>query len=585
MQNHVVTNTYLTVSFKDKDAAKALGARWDGLQRKWYVPEGRELAPFAQWLPNNDDASHPPAPSSALAMPISGHTDLAPAAKKGIALSTLLAGVSQAVAQAYKVGVWTLAEVVELRTNAGHVYMGLSERDSSGSVLAKTNAVIWQSVANTILPEFESATGVQLAPGIKLLVRARPIFKPQYGFTIEIDAIDPEYTLGDLEARKREIRERLKAEGVFTANKQLPPPWDFNRVLVIAPAGGAGLGDFQAEADRLEKFGVCNFTYTYSRFQGEGAAREICDALQTSMSVWDQSHENPPDAVVIIRGGGAVNDMAWLNDYDLARFICDLPIPVLTGIGHERDSTVLDEVSNTKFDTPSKVVAGIEQVIAKRTAEAKSNNELICNRTFHLVQVLKTRAATLDASIRSDAMRHLSEGRLTSSELVNGLRMDAVQAIRNAAEISRNSLYSIKTEALMCLSDAKREVPLAWGQIGQGVMHAVQTSQAISVGVLDGILNQAGRSAAQAASNSEAVFEFIGLASRQSVTDAENRSEALMREIAGQGPEKTLKRGFALVRAHGGRPITRSNQVAAGTEIEISFSDGHIKAISEMKQK
>lgn len=580
MQNHVVTNTYLTVPFKDKDAAKAFGARWDGIQRKWYVPEGRELTPFAQWLPSDGEAGFLQAPSSELAVPDTSRAGLAPAIKKGVSLSSLLAGVSNVVAQAYKTGVWTLVEVVELRSNAGHIYMGLSERDSSGSVLAKTNAVIWQSVANLILPEFHHVTGAQLAPGIKLLVRARPVFKAQYGFSIEIDAIDPEYTLGDLEARKREIRERLQSEGVFTANRKLTPPWDFNTVLVVAPAGGAGLGDFQAEADRLEKFGICGFTYVYSRFQGEGAAKEICDALQAAVSSWPQNHESPPDAVVIIRGGGAVNDMAWLNDYDLVRFICDLPIPVLTGIGHERDSTVLDEVANIKFDTPSKVVAGIEQTIAKRVADAKASNELICNRAAQLIQSTSARAAALDASVRTDASRHLSEGRLASSELINGLRIDAVQAIRTTTENSQDLLYSIKTEALTCLSDAKREVPVTWGQITQGVEYATQMSSASARGGLDDILRLTGRAVTLSASASDAVFETIGFAARQSVSEATNRSEALMREITGQGPDKTLRRGFALVRRSDGTPITRSSQVTAGSEIDISFSDGHIKAIS-----
>ena len=109
--------------------------------------------------------------------------------------------------------------MVELRANSGHVYMGVCEREARGGVLAKSNAVTWQSTANAILPAFERATGAQLAPGIKLLVRARPVFKAQHGFTLEIDAIDSEYTLGDLEARKREIRARLQAEGVFGANK------------------------------------------------------------------------------------------------------------------------------------------------------------------------------------------------------------------------------------------------------------------------------------------------------------------------------------------------------------------------------
>lgn len=337
-----MANTYLSVDFKEKDAAKALGARWDGAARQWYVPEGRELEPFARWLPPNIGlAVSLETKQSSIA--ISDRTELANSPKRGVSLSSLLAGVSNAVAQAYRAGVWVLVEVIELRINNGHVFLGVSERDSSGAVLAKTSAVIWQSTASKVLPEFEAATGAQLAPGIKLLVHARPIFKPLHGFTIEVDAIDPEYTLGDLESRKREIRERLQTEGVFTANKRLAAPWDFNAVLVVAPEGGAGLGDFQVEANRLQRYGVCKFTYAYSRFQGEGAAREICDSLQVALSQWDE--EAPPDAVVVIRGGGAVNDLAWLNDYDLARLICDMPVPVLTGIGHERDSTILDEVA------------------------------------------------------------------------------------------------------------------------------------------------------------------------------------------------------------------------------------------------
>ena len=244
-----MANTFLTVPFKDKDTAKGLGARWDAAQRQWFVPDGRELAPFALWLPAGSvPASNAKDTLSILDEPATPVM----AGKKGVSLSSLLGAVSRAVAQAYKAGVWTLVEVVELRANGGHVYLEVSERDAHGAVLAKARAVIWQSTASAILPAFERATGAQLAPGIKLLVRARPVFKAQYGFSLDIDAIDPEYTLGELEARKRDIRARLQAEGVFAANKQLPPPWDFNAVLVVAPLGGAGLGDFQAEADRLQ---------------------------------------------------------------------------------------------------------------------------------------------------------------------------------------------------------------------------------------------------------------------------------------------------------------------------------------------
>ena len=577
MQNPPMANTYLTVDFKEKDAAKALGARWDGVQRQWYVPEGRELAPFSQWLPASSGV---PAPTAArqVATVRAGGTELSVPGKKGVSLSSLLAGVSQAVAQAYRAGVWVQVEVVELRSNGGHIFMGVSERDAGSSVLAKTSAVIWQSTANTILPEFERATGAQLAPGIKLLVRARPVFKPLHGFSLEIDAIDPEYTLGDLEARKREIRERLQAEGVFAANKRLPTPWDFNAVLVVAPAGGAGLGDFQAEANRLEQFGVCRFVYAYSRFQGEGAAKEICDALQTAMAQWAGQKGSLPDAVVIIRGGGAVNDLAWLNDYDLARYICDLAAPVLTGIGHERDSTVLDEVANGKYDTPSKVIAGIEQTIAKRTTEAKTFFEQVAKRATWAAQVAKTSYTALDATVRAEAMRHISQGKQATAELINDIKVVALGEVRSASEWASDAFQQVKTEAQVQVQQAKQLVPSLWQQIGLDARRSLRMASAESEALVGTVLDEARRDATNARSRTEDALASVGASAKQLVRSASVGSEALMREIAGQGPEKTLTRGFALVRDQAGKPITRAGQTASGSPIEIQFGDGKVAA-------
>ena len=577
-----MANTYLTVAFKDKDAAKALGARWDGVHRQWFVPEGRDLTPFATWLPAG--SSEVITASSIELTSFAGTGASLAVPKKGVSLSSLLAGVSQAVAQAYKAGVWTLVEVVELRANGGHVFLGVSERDAGGAVLAKASAVIWQSTANIILPEFERATGAQLAPGIKLLVRARPVFKPVHGFSLEIDAIDPEYTLGDLEARKREIRERLKAEGLFLTNKSLPAPWDFNLVLVIAPAGGAGLGDFQAEANRLEHFGVCRFVYAFSRFQGEGAAREICDALIQAMAMWGRAEEGRPDAVVIIRGGGAVNDLAWLNDYDLARLICDLPVPVFTGIGHERDSTVLDEVANAKFDTPSKVIAGIEQVIAKRTAEVKTYFEQVTNRASRTVQLVKAKTVELDATVRSEAIRHLVSGRQTMHELINGIKVTSIQEVRTASEASLETLQWVKTEARNQISEAKRDVPMYWGQVSLGVKHALRSVSLELDFMRDGVLEVMRRDVASAKADVNEGILTVGASAKRLVREGASHSEALMREIAVQGPEKTLSRGFALVRDQKGKPITRAAQTVGTGAIEIQFGDGHVAAIIEKQQ-
>jgi len=348
--------------------------------------------------------------------------------------------------------------------------------------------------------------------------------------------------------------------------------------LVVAPEGGAGLGDFQAEANRLEQFGICSFTYAYSRFQGEGAAKEICDALQAALDVRDSTAEGPPDAVVIIRGGGAVNDMAWLNDYDLARFICDLPIPVLTGIGHERDSTVLDEVANIRFDTPSKVIAGIEQVIAKRAAEAKANYVQVSNLAARAVQSVKAMAGTLQMTVRGEALRHLAQGKQSTAELLSDIRLEAMHAVRSASEQSRETLQMVKTETMVQLADAKRDVPSFWSQITLGTRHALRTASAEGDALIGGVLERAQRNASRAKQETEDALVEVSTSARLLVREGATRAEALMREIAGQGPEKTLSRGFAIVRAQGGEPLTRAAHVIDDAEIEIQFQDGRVTA-------
>lgn len=551
--------TYLQVPFRDKDSAKALGARWDPAQRQWYVPAGRELAPFAAWLPAGLVDASPPQPLDSAAASVA-FAALVPAAvadepavpgsrmaavsepaaayssssltsqrQPGISLSQLLAGVSQLVAQSFPAGLWTLVEVLDARLRNGHVYLELSERDASGQLLAKANGMIWASNASRILPEFERATGATLGPGIKLLVRARPVFKPQYGFSLELDAIDSGYTLGDLEARKREIRERLQREGLYARQKQLALPWDYQHLLVIAPEGGAGLGDFQAEAARLQRHGVCRFDYAYSRFQGEGAAAEIRRVLLKALQGRGQGDR--PDAVVIIRGGGAVNDLAWLNDYELARTVCELELPLLTGIGHERDSGLLDEVAQQRFDTPSKVIAGIEQLIVRRAAEARAHFEAIARLGQRSLVQARSQAQQAEAQVRVLALRQLDAARYRVPAAWSEVQVQARLALRQAREQSRQRLQ----------------------QLGE----------------------RAGAVTRRASDFSTQAMQQVNSGSRQALRQAGESSRALMREIAGQGPGKTLARGFAIVRdAASGQVLQRAAELKAGQPLQIQFHDG-----------
>lgn len=548
--------TYLKVPFQQKDAAKALGAKWDSSLSSWYVPEGGDVSPFASWLTGSLAVTVPARSlsSRSLATPEAGRA--LETMRSAVPLSQLLAGVAGAVAAAYRTGVWTTVEVTEVRARGGHVYLELSERDRHGVLIAKTTGTIWADAANRVLPEFERATGATLAPGIKLLVRARPVYKAQYGLSVDIDAIDPAFTLGDLEARKREIRARLQAEGVFDAQRRLPAPWDFTAVLVVAPDSAAGLGDFRAEAERLAHFGVCAFVYCSSRFQGEGAATEIVSVLQEGLRQWAVDRGGVPDAVVIIRGGGAVNDLAWLNDYTLARFACDLAVPVLTGIGHERDSTVLDEVAHSAFDTPSKVISAIEQLIARRAQEASDAYRAVVRAGELATQRAQAAVARLDADIRAGAVRQLEHGRRASVQQFAAVKEVSTATVHQARGLTREARDSVRQDALATIVAGRSDVR----------------------GGLDFVRERAGSHAVRAREALTSSLENLEQGARRSVADARAGSEALLREIAGQGPDKTIARGFAVVREASGKTVTHAAALAAGQGVTVQFMDGSVAA-------
>lgn len=495
----------------------------------------------------------------------------------GIPLSQLLAGVNHIISEAYTAGVWTIVEVMGLNIVSRHVYLDLSERDGSGKVLAKVRAVIWGSVAGSILPAFERATGIQLAPGLKLLVRAKPVFKEQYGFSLEIDAIDDQFTLGDFELRKKEIRQKLTAEGIFDANQRLPPPWDYNTVLVVAPAKGAGLGDFQVEAERLAEHGICQFDYCYSRFQGEGAGSEIRAALIDALHVWKAQYGTPPDAIAIIRGGGAANDLAWLNDYHLARLICKLPIPVLTGIGHERDTTLLDEVAHSSFDTPSKVIGGIEHVILRRARDAQAEFDAVMALSGQAMQRASVNIVRMEASVRSDAQRHLANARQLATVVRANIYQQAQQQIADARSDAAAALATVKTASVEAVATARAKTPALLDAVLTGARHGVSTARQNVHSARQAVQEAAQLQARSARERSAQAVAEIQTSARAALQLSGSQAEGLMREIAGQGPEKTLRRGFAIVMANG-QPVSRSGQVAAGAPLEIQFSDGALHA-------
>ncbi|MCW8039351.1 MULTISPECIES: exodeoxyribonuclease VII large subunit [Acinetobacter] len=334
-----------------------------------------------------------------------------------LSLSEYLSAVQEVIKLAFDDAVWVKAEIRNLNIKGGHYYIELAEKEArSDKVIASCKATIWKFSAAKIVGKFERESGVELSRDLNVLIKVSARFDPQYGFSVNIEEIDSSYTLGDIAKRYQQIVQLLNNEGLLYKNQLLPAPFDIQHVLVIAPEQAAGLGDFKKDADALQQAGVCEFVYHSATFQGNTAAQSIISALGQGLRQWASDFTSPPDLIVIIRGGGAVNDLAYLNDFDLAALLCKRTVPVWVGVGHEKDRTILDEIAHRSFDTPSKVIAGIRNHIASRIQEILDFRQNIQLLSLHQMtayqsqndQLMKT-IETLSKSQISDAYKQLQQ--------------------------------------------------------------------------------------------------------------------------------------------------------------------------------
>jgi len=245
---------------------------------------------------------------------------------------------------------WVQAELSDVRSNSsGHCYLEFVQKDTGGNhLVAKARGTIWSNIFKMLKPYFEQETGQQFASGIKVLVQVSVEFHELYGYSLTVLDIDPTYTLGDMARRRREIILRLEEEGVLTMNKELDIPLAPQRIAVISSATAAGYGDF---CDQLKNnpYGLSFQTKLFPAvMQGERVEESIISALE---SVYQELDEW--DVVVLIRGGGATSDLSGFDTYNLAANCAQFPLPIVTGIGHERDETVLDIVAHTRVKTPT----------------------------------------------------------------------------------------------------------------------------------------------------------------------------------------------------------------------------------------
>lgn len=270
--------------------------------------------------------------------------------------------LNQLLAEVIEVGMpreyWVEAEISELRVVRGHCYIDLIEKtEGTNTPIARASAKCWQNTWSVISPYFEKVTGQRLRSGMNVLMLVSANFHPAYGFSWIISDIDPTYTLGDMARKRQAIIEQLKREGVFDLQKELSLPLFCQHIAVISSANAAGYDDF---VDQLESnaYGFRFITRLFpATMQGEGVEQSIIAALNNIYETFLTSDEAAPDCVVIIRGGGATSDLSGFDTLALAENVAQFPIPVITGIGHERDESILDMISHTRVKTPTAAAA------------------------------------------------------------------------------------------------------------------------------------------------------------------------------------------------------------------------------------
>lgn len=267
-----------------------------------------------------------------------------------LSLSELNEVLKMSIKSAFLDVVWVRAEISELHENRnGHCYLELIEKSpENDTVVAKQKATIWKNTYNLLKPYFEESTGMALAVGMKVLLAVEPSFHSVYGLSLEVSDIDPAFTIGDMAMRRAEIIRRLTDEGVVDMNKELEMPIVPQRIAVISSATAAGFGDF---CDQLQgnRFGYHFYVKLFAAtMQGDRTEQSVIAALDQI-----NDHIELFDAVAIIRGGGATSDLAAFDNYNIALHCAQFPLPIISGIGHQRDDSIVDLVAHTRVKTPT----------------------------------------------------------------------------------------------------------------------------------------------------------------------------------------------------------------------------------------
>ena len=448
-----------------------------------------------------------------------------------ISLFELLNNVKSELKTAFAAPVWVVAEIIELNLNrTGHCYLELAEKDQlTDRMIAKTKATIWAGVYARLAPYFESVTGEQLRVGMKVLVRVTVEMHEVYSFSLNVLDIDAQYTLGDIAQQRARIIEQLTADGVIDMNKQLELPLVVQRIAVISSDSAAGWGDFKNQLDD-NAYGYRFHTELFTAaMQGDTAPESIIAALNR---IFVRISEF--DAVAILRGGGSKSDLSCFDNYELAFNAAQFPLPIITGIGHERDDSVLDLVANTRLKTPTALAA----FIIDRAAEFEQYLDEKCNAAF-----------TAAADIVESNIQRIDSCRQRAVLAVRATVGQSEQRLSNIGIVANNAVrryFDFRTAQIASYEQKIKLLPQIRIAAGESnIVHLEQRLKASLNGYLESHQHQLDR------------FELV---CRQA------------------DPQNVLKRGYSIVRSKG-KAVTSPEQVKTGDNLSIQTAGGEISGV------
>lgn len=471
-------------------------------------------------------------------------------------LSELNGLVRKAVGEAFTAPIWVIAEISELKTNrSGHCYLVLIEKEENGdAIVAQARATIWSYTSRMLQPYFASTTGQQLTEGLKVLLSVSVEFHELYGYSLNIRDIDPTYTLGDMARRRREIIARLQSEGVAEMNKELELPLVPQKIAIISSATAAGYEDFIGQLANNPSGYHFYLKLFPAIMQGNQAESSIIGALEQIYL-----YENYFDAVVIIRGGGSQADLSCFDNYNLAYYITQFPLPVITGIGHEKDDSIVDLVAHTRLKTPTAVAEFLISGVAQFDLHLDELKNQFIGIVSGLIADSKNDIGQITLVIAPMAREKISKMNSQLSQIVWKFDAYVKRSIQNQARQLERKEEIIKT---------------VFGNYTKQELRFLQKTTMILSGTIRQIISGNDDQLKRRIQRSENQVRSL-LADNRHYLELSHQKAMLI------DPEKVLARGYSITTCNG-RALKDTDMVDEKALIETRLYKGHI--ISEVKK-